>query len=96
MSTGPPLHERIQRCLDKRPAVLVLDLTAVTFLGSTGLSIRVDAHQSATPHTVLRVVAGHHAVLRPIQLTGLDHFLTVDASVERALALSGRCPGSRR
>src|SRR4029079_17538304 len=54
------------------PAPVVLDLTAVGFLGSAGLSALTEAHQlGEAPRTPLRLVATHRQVLRPIQLTGL-------------------------
>jgi len=85
-ATGPDLLAELRRCLVDRPVVLVLDLTAVTFLGSTGLSVFVEASQSAG-HTALRIVAEHQAVLLPIRLLGLDKYLALYAS--RADALAG-------
>jgi anti-sigma B factor antagonist len=86
MATGPQVQAAIQRGLAARPAVLVLDLTAVTFLSSTGLTALVLARQDAGEQISLRVVAAHRAVLHPIELTGLDTEFAVFASLEQALA----------
>jgi anti-sigma B factor antagonist len=86
MASAGQLRSEVGRCLAERPAVLVLDLAAVTFLDSAGLAVLVEAHRAAAPHTALRVVADQHAVLSPIQITELDRVLAVYASVEHALA----------
>jgi anti-sigma B factor antagonist len=85
MANATQLRSEVYRCLAEQPAVLVLDLTAVTFLDSSGLTVLVEAHQAAAPHTALRVVADQRVVLRPIQITELDRVLTVYASVDHAL-----------
>jgi anti-sigma B factor antagonist len=86
MASAGQLRSEVFRCLAERPAVLVLDLAAVTFLDSAGLAVLVEAHRAAAPHTALCVVADQHAVLSPIQITELDRVLAVYASVEHALA----------
>lgn len=68
-------------------AILVLDLTNVTFLGSQGLQALVDATQAAQRRREpLRIVVDHtRPVIRPIELTGLDDFLTLFHTVDQAL-----------
>ena len=68
------------------PAPVVLDLTGVVFLASMGLSLLVEHHQQcAELGSRLVVVATDRAVLRPIELTGLDETLTIASTVEAAL-----------
>jgi anti-sigma B factor antagonist len=68
------------------PAPIVLDLTGVVFLASMGLSLLVEHHeQCAEFGSRLVVVATGRAVLRPMQITGLDELLTIVATVEAAL-----------
>jgi anti-sigma B factor antagonist len=86
LSNGSALAEDIAHHLDARPSVLVVDLRAVTFLGSTGLSVLVEAWQRGAPATALRVVATDRAVLRPMQISELDQVLPVYATVDEALA----------
>jgi anti-sigma B factor antagonist len=85
MATGPQAHDAIQRGLAGEPTVLVVDLTAVTFLSSTGLTALVQAKLAAGERTSVRVVADHRAVLQPIELTGLDTELALFPSLEQAL-----------
>ncbi|MBK1786282.1 STAS domain-containing protein [Prauserella cavernicola] len=71
------------------PEPLVLDLSAVGFLGSCGLSLLLRLHQAAESRgTHLRIVAGHRAVTRPVELLGLQHTLRLHPTVEAALALT--------
>ena len=69
--------------LDK-PPVLVLDLGGVSFLGSMGVSVLVEAHQAVGPGA-LRVVTGDGAPRRAIEVMGLDQVLAIFATVEDAL-----------
>lgn len=67
---------------------VVLDLSAVTFLGSNGLAALVDAVGMAERRgEPLRVVVDHtRPVIRPIQLAGLDDILSLYNSVDDAVA----------
>jgi anti-anti-sigma factor len=68
------------------PAPIVLDLTGVRFMSSSGLALLVQSHQRCQElGSSLRVVADHRAVLRPIELTGLDHLLVLVPSTRTAL-----------
>lgn len=84
MATAASLEECLLAELRAAPAVLVIDLTDVTFLASAGLAVLVRCHQHPGP-TILRVVAGP-STARPIELTGLDHELAVYPTREAALA----------
>ncbi|HZS20133.1 MAG TPA: anti-sigma factor antagonist [Pseudonocardiaceae bacterium] len=66
---------------------VVVDLTAVTFLGSHGLAALADAATAAQQRREqLRVVVDEtHAVIRPLQITGLNEVLALYYSVEEAL-----------
>jgi anti-anti-sigma factor len=83
--TTPTLAEACSRELGKRPAVLVIDLTGVTFLASVGMSAIVAAHEEGGDHTKVRVVGGTRDTLRPIRVTGLDNLLSVYPALSAAL-----------
>ncbi|WP_367138146.1 STAS domain-containing protein [Saccharothrix sp. HUAS TT1] len=73
-----------------RPPALVVDLTAVTILGSLGIAALLDAHHRAAATGVgFAVVASHRSVLRPLRLTEVDRLLTVAPTLEHALAATG-------
>jgi anti-sigma B factor antagonist len=68
-------------------AILVIDLTDVTFLGSPGLQALVDATRAARQRCEpLRIVVDHNRpVIRPIEVTGLDDVLALFYTVDEAL-----------
>ncbi|HZZ45637.1 MAG TPA: STAS domain-containing protein [Pseudonocardia sp.] len=71
--------------------IVVLDLTEVSFLGSAGLVVLVDAAQRlAGRGGSLRLVVGaQRAVSRSLQASALDEVLTVCESLEQACQLMG-------
>jgi anti-sigma B factor antagonist len=85
MDTAPQLSSEIARCLDGRPTLLVLDLTEVSFMGSSGMAALVAAQQTVGPDSVLRVVTDQRAVLRPLQIAQLDRILALYSSVDEAV-----------
>ena len=89
MATAPQLRAELLRCLAQHPAVLVVDLNAVTFLASSGLAVFVEVQQAASD-TSLRLVAGHRVVSRPIELVGLHQVPAVYPSRDDAMADTGR------
>lgn len=86
MLTAPQLRADALRHLDAGGA-LVLDLSGVSFLGSAGLAVLVEASQQAKRRgAAFRVVAVERAVTRPLAATGLGEVFSVFESVEQALA----------
>lgn len=77
---------RVALAIATPPFPVVVDLSGVTFFGSTGLN-ELLAHQRAarTGRTPLRIVGTHRAVLRPVKTSGLDQVLDLYPDVERAL-----------
>lgn len=73
MLTQPPLEARLATVLNSRPERLIIDLSRITFLGSTGLTVLLDAREAAARQgTVLQLSgADHRAVARPLRITGL-------------------------
>jgi anti-anti-sigma factor len=82
--TANLLGERVREQLVPGNRVLVLDLTGVSFMGSSGLAEIVSASQADGAQLVL--VATTRAVLRPLEATGLLPILTVYETVDDAVA----------
>lgn len=86
--TSPDLADAVRAALGDVSETVVLDLSAVSFFSSTGLSVLIEA--SATAHDAgkpLRIVVGDSgAVLRAVEITGLDRRLDIYDSVDDALA----------
>jgi anti-anti-sigma factor len=70
--------------LESRP--LIVDLSALQFLGSAGLVETATALSGKTENLGLRVVVDHtRQVIRSIQVSGLDAMLAIYNRVEDAL-----------
>lgn len=86
MLTTPLLESRVIDELAEGPAALVLDLSGVTFLGSSGLALLVQTRERATERGIrLRLVAGSQPVNRPLTATGLDSLFDIVDSRDAAL-----------
>ncbi|HKS47054.1 MAG TPA: STAS domain-containing protein [Amycolatopsis sp.] len=89
LNTAPELHSAIEKALGQtRAGACVLDLTGVTFLGSPGLTTLLEAanHAEELGEPLRIVVDATRPVIRPIEMTGLDHILSLYHAVEDALA----------
>jgi anti-sigma B factor antagonist len=86
LALAPTLRRTVERAGRLRPALLVIDLTAVTFLASTGMAELVRAHRDLRGDVPVRVVAAGRLVLRPLQLTRLTDELAIHATLADALA----------
>ena len=88
LETGPRLRATLARLLERPDAVpIVVDLTDVTFLGSTGIAVLVDAHWQAVQLNIPLsiVVARDGAVHRTLRTTGVDSHLRLHHDVGTAL-----------
>jgi anti-sigma B factor antagonist len=88
LDTAPMLHAAVRAAIDRTAGqACIVDLTAVTFLGSAGLTALVDAANvsEARREPLPIVVDSNRPVIRPIVVTGLDDVLTLYHTVEEAL-----------
>lgn len=74
------LVEVIERAVDARPGLrqLHLDLTQVSILDSSGLSVLVLLHRRLVAHDAALRVAATDRVRRRLALTGVDRLFAVD------------------
>ncbi|MBN9748176.1 anti-sigma factor antagonist [Amycolatopsis sp. A1MSW2902] len=86
MVTAPLLTAAVDEALAGAPPVLVLNLAAVEFLASAGLTALVTIAQRPASGASLRIVASGRATMRPIQLTGLEQTLPLYPTVDAASA----------
>ena len=87
MRTTEELETEVnQACARPGSRILVIELTGVTFFGSTGLAILESAlRQCRDRGTILRVVAASRAVVRPLQMMGMDGKIELVPTEEEAL-----------
>ena len=76
-------------CVGRKRAVLV-DLSQVTYIDSSGVAALVESFQSARKGgTTFALVAISDATLKVLQLARLDKVFTIFASVDDGLAEAG-------
>jgi anti-sigma B factor antagonist len=83
---APELRERLTEVLADGRSVVV-DLTEVGFLDSTGLGALVSARASATERGgSLPLVCTHERILKLFTITGLDGVFEIHGTVDEAVA----------
>jgi anti-sigma B factor antagonist len=85
--TAPPMERAVgEMFADPRDDVLVIDLSEVTFLASSGLAVLIRAaHRAAERNLRLRLVTRSRAVRRPVEVTGSDRLFDMHQDVAVAL-----------
>ncbi|MFC8198013.1 STAS domain-containing protein [Streptomyces sp. NPDC057298] len=65
---------------------VVADLSGVTFMDSSGINVFVFAHRAvSSAQGWLRIAGAQEAVLRVLQIVGLDDIIPCHPTLERAL-----------
>ena len=89
MLTSPQLRATVLEQLAETVGVelVVLDLDAVTFLGTSGLAVLIEVREAAHMAGVeLRLACTARRVLRPLTIAGLVSLFDIHDSQEAALA----------
>ena len=87
VQTAPRFAERLSAAIDKGNRAIVLDLSGVEFIDSTGLSVLLTGLRRVTQvHGRMALVCANPTVLRLFQITSLDE--TFDIFSERATAFA--------
>ncbi|WP_250445226.1 STAS domain-containing protein [Actinotalea sp. C106] len=88
--TAPALREELASLIDREHTDLVVDLTAVKFMDSTGLGVLVGALKKVrTLGGDLRLVIDQEKILKVFRITALTQVFTIHASIDEALAEQG-------
>jgi anti-anti-sigma factor len=86
-STAPRLAAVLETRLESAVKTVVVDLSAVTFIGSAGLEVLAQAHLRASlTGRAVRLVTGSHCVDRALHITGLDRKLPCHTDLTQALS----------
>ncbi|MET8423221.1 STAS domain-containing protein [Nocardia sp. NPDC004860] len=85
LATAPALESAIDAALAGKPAALVIDLSAVSFLASAGMAVLVGVHKRAGA-TRLVVVADGPATGRQLKMTSLDQVFSLHSTLDEALS----------
>ena len=85
--SAPQLRDRLTAELESVPDAVVVDLTQVAFLDSTGLGALVAVRTAAGERGIaLPVVCTSERILKLFTITGLDGVFDIHADVESAAA----------
>jgi anti-sigma B factor antagonist len=88
--SAPALKDAVTDLLGPDHPAVIVDLTDVGFLDSTGLGALVAARTSATDAQVrLLVVSDRDRILKLFRITGLDGVFEIYATVDEAVAALG-------
>jgi len=93
LSTAPAFEAAVATALTEEPAVLVIDLSDVTFMASVGLRILVATQEELRESVQVAVVANNPATSRPIEMTGLHEIISLYPTLDDALAAEKRRAG---
>ncbi len=87
--TAPLVREKLDEQIQSGRTQLVVDLTDVTFLDSTGLGVLVGRLKLArTQGGSMRLVGTDDRVLKVFSITGLDKVFEIHPDLDSALAAS--------
>jgi len=87
MSQSPSVHQALVEVLEKQPKRLVIDLTEVSYMDSSGVGILVDALRRVRVNGGKVALAGvAPRVLSVLQITKLDQFFEIHPTLHEALA----------
>ena len=87
--SAPALQDGLSTLLDSDAKGLVVDLTEVGFLDSTGLGVLVAARTAAADRP-LPIACKHERILKLFKITGLDGVFEIHPSVDAAVQSLGR------
>jgi anti-sigma B factor antagonist len=94
IATSPSLRATLMEAADRDDHEIVVDLSQLEFLDSTGLGALIGAHKRAAEHGgSVRLVAHEGQILRLLRITGLLEVFAVYPSVDAALADDARLVG---
>lgn len=88
-SVAAPLLERLRQEADGHEGRLVLDLSAVEFMDSSGLGVIVATHKRVIACGGLTLAAPREAVVRLLKLARLDRIMTITSELDEALTTRG-------
>jgi len=94
LATAPSVRAALIEALDEDARGLVVDLSQVDFLDSTGLSALIGARKRATERSgEIRLIAQEGRILRLLRITGLADVFAVYPTLGDALADETRLAG---
>jgi len=86
VATAPGLRDHLDNVIGRETGPIVVDLTSVTFIDSTGLGVLIGAQRRCDEaERVLRIVVSEPRIRKVFEITGLTDHFTMHESLEPAL-----------
>jgi len=87
VATAPRLREQLIALVNDQRYLLVVDLTGVDFIDSTGLGVLIGALKRVRTHDgQLVLVCTERRILKVFEITGLDQVFQLVETVDAAVA----------
>lgn len=87
VSTAPEFTQRLTAAIESGKTAIVLDMSGVEFIDSTGLSVLLNGLRLVTQmHGRMAIVCTNPTVLRLFQITSLDETFDIFEDREAAIA----------
>ncbi|MGA3147161.1 MAG: STAS domain-containing protein [Acidimicrobiales bacterium] len=87
VATAPTLREHLYDAVDRSSGVVVVDLSAVTFIDSTALGVLIGAQERSRDHgTQLRIILNEARIVKIFEITGLTELFSIFPTVAEAVA----------
>ena len=87
LHVSPQVAASLESLIDRKPARLVVDLSAVNYIDSSGLAVLINAAQSVEMYRGTFMLAGVQDDVRSIrEIAGLSQFFLIFPHVDAALA----------
>jgi anti-sigma B factor antagonist len=94
IATSPTLRAALMEAADRDHHEMIVDLSQLEFLDSTGLGALIGAHKRAAEHQgAVRLVAQEGQILRLLRITGLLDVFSVYPNLDAALTDDARLVG---
>jgi len=95
LATAPSLRAALIEAANEGKHDIIVDLTELEFLDSTGLGALIGAHRRALENSGrVRLIVRDGPIQRLLNITGLMRIFAVYASLEAALSDRDRLPAS--
>lgn len=90
LHASPDLRHALRECLAGKPRHLLLDMSGVEYMDSSGLAVLIEYMKEAQAFGGNLGLFGLREKVRSIlQLVGLDRFFVIEDSAEKTLARLG-------
>ena len=84
--TAPALRNRLVEAVESECGVIIVDMTGVDFIDSSGLGVLVSALKRVREHdAIMRIVCSKESILKIFKITGLDRVFPISATLAEAI-----------